>query len=262
MSAMCTMACAARVDPAPRSLPIPDAESPRQDEPEQRVLVIEDDLDIAQLIKLHLEDLPAQVKIAADGATGLEEALSGMYDLIVLDLRLPRMNGLDVCRRLRMQGVWVPVLIVTARTSDSERVVGLELGADDYLGKPFNIVELVARARALVRRASIRAAHAAPRKTLRLINLRIDPVSRRVHVDDREIALTPKEFDLLYILAKDRGRVFTKAELLETLWRLPYEGYEHSVTCHINRLRTKIESDPRDPRYILTVWGVGYKSAD
>ena len=234
----------------------------REEGSDYEVLLIEDEPDIAQLMKLYLEDLPARVNVVGDGVKGLEEALSRDYNLVVLDLRLPRLNGLEICRRVRAQGSAVPILVVSARASDAERVAGLELGADDYLGKPFNVAELVARARALLRRSAFRAAQAVQASVVQVSDIRIDPVRRRVQVGKREVSLTPKEFDLLYALARDRGRVFTKAELLEAIWQQPYEGYEHSVTCHINRLRSKIERDPRNPRHIITVWGVGYKFTD
>lgn len=242
--------------------PAAAAASLRQERAQYDVLVIEDEPDVAQLIKLHLEDLPARAAIMSDGEAGLTEAFSRAYDLIVLDLRLPRLDGLEICRRLRMHGAMVPILVVTARGCECERIAGLESGADGYLAKPFSAAELVAHARALLRRASIAPVQTPPTKALRVQDVRIDPVRRLAQVQDREVALTAREFDLLYALAKDPGRVLTKAELLESVWQLRYEGYEHSVTCEINRLRAKIEPDPRNPRYILTVWGVGYKFAE
>lgn len=228
---------------------------------EYRVLIVEDDADIAQLISLELEHLPAAVDIVGDGAAGLEAAASGRYDLIVLDLRLPRLGGLEICRRLRQQQLTVPILVVSARASESDRIVGLELGADDYIVKPFSPAELLARARALVRRSSMqRGASAA--EEVRVGDLRIEMPARRVWVRDRELSLTPKEFELLATLANDPGKVFKKEDLLAAVWGAPYEGYEHTITCHINRLRAKLEADPQNPRRILTVWGVGYKMSD
>lgn len=229
---------------------------------EYRVLIVEDDADIAQLIGLELEELPARVDIVRDGAAGLEAATSGRYDLIALDLRLPRVGGLEICRRLRQQGLLVPILVVSARSSESDRIVGLELGADDYIVKPFSPAELLARARALLRRSSMRAGIPSPSEELRVGDLRIDVPGRAVWVRDRKMPLTPKEFDLLTTLAKHAGRAFKKTELLAAVWGQPYEGYEHTLTCHINRLRAKIEADPQNPRRILTVWGVGYKMSD
>lgn len=226
---------------------------------EYRVLIVEDEADIAQLIALELEELPARVDIVADGAMGLDAANSGRYDLLALDLRLPHLGGLDICRRLREQGATVPILIVSARGSESDRIVGLELGADDYIVKPFSPAELLARARALLRRSSIVVAARSASGEVRAGDIRMDVPGRRVWVGAREIVLTPKEFDLLLTLAKEPGRVLSKKELLLAVWGLPYEGYEHTITCHINRLRSKIEADPQEPRRIVTVWGVGYK---
>lgn len=226
---------------------------------EYRVLIVEDDADIAQLIALELEELPARVDIVGDGAAGLDAANSGRYDLLALDLRLPHLGGLDICRRLRGQGATVPILIVSARGSESDRIVGLELGADDYIVKPFSPAELLARARALLRRSSIASGAWPAGGEVRVGDIRMDVPGRRVWIGAREIVLTPKEFDLLLTLAKEPGRVFGKKDLLSAVWGLPYEGYEHTITCHINRLRSKIEADPQEPRRILTVWGVGYK---
>lgn len=226
------------------------------------VLVIEDEPDVAELMRLHLEDLPARVVIVGEGPRGLAEGLSAKYDLVVLDVRLPGLNGLEICRRLRAEGVSTPVLIASARASDAERVAGLEIGADDYLGKPFNVVELVARAKALLRRSAAGGALSAGRNILGTVDLRIDPLRRTVHVGKRDVRLTAREFDLLCVLARSPGRVFTKAELLAAAWQRPYEGYEHSVTCSINRLREKIEREPHSPRCVVTVRGVGYKLAD
>lgn len=224
-----------------------------------RVLVVEDDEEIAELIKVHLEDLPGKVTTVSDGEAGLSEALTGAYDLIVLDVRLPARSGLDVCQTLRAQGVLSPILVVSAKSADVDRIVGLELGADDYLPKPFNVAELVARARALLRRGAYAQRATPGAAVLRVSDLAIDAAQRKVSVGAKEIELTSTEFDLLFLLARNRGRVFTRAQILEAVWKSPYEQYEHNVNCHINRLRLKLESNPRSPRYILTVWGVGYK---
>lgn len=235
--------------------------SQQRELPRYRVLVVEDEPDIAELICLHMQELPAATDTVAEGKAGLQAALSGQYDLVVLDLTLPHFNGLEICRRLRDHGSRIPILVVTARASDSERILGLELGADDYVGKPFNAAELVARARALLRRSEMRRiAEAGPYQVCGG-EVDIDPEARQVRVRGREISLTPKEFDLLYALAAEPGRVFTRAELLRNVWGLPFEGYEHSLTCQISRLREKIEDDPHHPRRLLTVWRVGYKIA-
>lgn len=245
----------AREPKGPRHAPRTRSDAVR----EYRVLIVEDDVDVAQLIALELEELPARVDVVGDGASGLDAAKSGQYDLLALDLRLPHLGGLDICRRLREQGATVPILIVSARGSESDRIVGLELGADDYIVKPFSPAELLARARALLRRSTMAPASWCESGELRVGDVRMDLPGRRVWVGAREIVLTPKEFELLLTLAKQPGRVFGKKELLSAVWGLPYDGYEHTITCHINRLRSKIETDPPEPRRIVTVWGVGYK---
>lgn len=226
------------------------------------VLIVEDQSEIADLIRLHLEELPAKVTVASTGREGLAAARKRHHDLIVLDVRLPDSDGLDLCQMLRLEGVSTPILIVSAKGADVDRILGLQLGADDYLAKPFNVAELVARAKALLRRTRYAAANTTPRESrLRVSDVVIDSATRHVTVASRNVELTAKEFELLYLLASQPGRVFTRAQILEALWRSPYEGYEHNVNCHINRLRLKLEHDPRAPRYILTVWGVGYKFA-
>jgi DNA-binding response OmpR family regulator len=228
----------------------------------RRILVIEDQPEIAQLTQLHLRELVDRVDTVGDGASGLEMALSGRYDLIILDLMLPALDGLDVCRRLRASDTYIPILILTARSSELDRVLGLELGADDYVTKPFSIRELVARVKAIFRRVEILADD--KRDAASLIvhgELHIDPQRREVSVRQREVALTAREFDLLLYFARNPGRVFRREQLLSQVWGYGYEGYEHTVNSHINRLRAKIERDPAQPEYILTVWGVGYKLA-
>jgi len=184
---------------------------------------------------------------------------------VVLDLMLPGFDGLEVCRRLRAAPGYVPILMLTARSTELDRVVGLEIGADDYLTKPFSIPELLARIKALFRRAESlgRTALAEPdRATLARGELRIDADLRQVCIGGRQVSLTAKEFDLLWHFAGHPGRVYTRLQLLDQVWRYNHDGYEHTVNSHINRLRAKIEDDPSNPRYILTVWGVGYKFVD
>jgi len=227
----------------------------------RRVLVVEDDGDIAHLLALHLRDLGCEVELAGDGEAGLARARSGRYDLVILDLMLPRIDGLELCRRLRAEGLGTLVLMLTARTAELDRVLGLELGADDYLTKPFSIHELVARVKALFRRSHAAAPPAAGAEVIELPGLRIDRASRSVTCAGRELELTAREFDLLYHFASHPGRVFTRTQLLDQVWGLGHESYEHTVNSHINRLRAKVEPDPTRPRYVLTVRGVGYKFA-
>lgn len=229
----------------------------------KRVLIVEDERELARLAALHLEDLGCEVDFAYDGSEGLAKALAGGFDLVLLDLMLPGIDGLEVCRRLRAQPDYVPILMLTARSTEDDRVLGLELGADDYLTKPFSLRELVARVKAIFRRMEAMAARDAPQDgPLRVGPVEIDPERRQVRIADRSVSLTAKEFDLLHELARHPGRVFTRGELLDRVWSYGYEGYEHTVNSHINRLRAKIEDDPAEPRLVQTVWGVGYRFFD
>lgn len=223
----------------------------------RRVLVVEDEPDMAQLLCLHLAELPAEVQARADGLAGLQAAQrQGPWDLIVLDLRLPGLDGLDVCRTLRQAGDRVPLLMLTARGSETDRVLGLELGADDYLTKPFSVLELAARVRALWRRLDDRAdpPHIDQPSRLRRGPLQMDRLQRRVWLHGEEVTLTEREFELLWCFACEPGRAFSRDELLDQVWDTRHDGYEHTVNTHINRLRNKI-----GPGYIHTVWGRGYR---
>ncbi len=227
----------------------------------RKILVIEDSRDIAHLLELHLPDLGCEVDVVHDGDVGLARALGAPYDLIILDLMLPGMDGLEVCRRLRARPNYTPILMLTAKSSEFDRVLGLEVGADDYLTKPFGIRELLARVKALFRRLDVLASQSisTPTETIRVGDLSIDTEKRRVALGERQIELTAKEFDLLVQFAHHPGRVYTRSQLLDLVWGYGHGGYEHTVNSHINRLRAKIEKDPARPHYILTVWGVGYK---
>jgi len=226
----------------------------------KRILVIEDERDIAELIRLHLSDLDFSVTVSCDGDTGIRKALAGSWDLIILDLRLPGVDGLEICRRIRQNSSFVPVLMLTSKSSELDRVVGLEIGADDYVTKPFSVLELIARAKAILRRAEMsRGGMAEPRGEVQLGCVAIDPTTRGAMIRGEYIDLTAREFDLLLHFATHPGRVFRRLELLDSVWGYGHEGYEHTVNSHINRLRSKIETDPANPELIVTVWGVGYK---
>ena len=228
---------------------------------EHRILVVEDQRDIAELVRMHIRDLGHQVDLAQDGDEGLERARTGRYDLIVLDVMLPARDGLDVVRQLRMERNPVPVLMLTARSAELDRVLGLELGADDYLTKPFSIAELQARIKAMLRRAELlqRPGRQDNERIAVGSSLVIDTASREVRIDGTTVPLTSKDFDLLLHFARNPGRVFSRMQLLDAVWGTTFEGYEHNVNTHINRLRAKIERDPADPRYVLTVRGAGYR---
>jgi DNA-binding response OmpR family regulator len=229
----------------------------------RRILVVEDDRDIAALVEMHLRDVGADITLAHDGLAGLELAMARPFDIIVLDLMLPSMDGLEICRRLRAQSRYTPILMLTARSTDVDRIVGLELGADDYLTKPFNVRELVARVKALLRRVdALSKAEPDEARVIASGELTIDVVKRRVTLRGDEVELTAREFDLLLHFARHPGRVYTRAQLLDQVWGYGHDGYEHTVNSHINRLRSKIEHDQSQPGFILTVWGVGYKFVD
>jgi len=230
---------------------------------ERRILVVEDQRDIADLIAMHLRDLGHAVDCVHDGGTGLEAARTGRYDLVVLDVMLPVRDGLDVVRALRLDRIDTPVLMLTARSTEIDRVLGLELGADDYLTKPFSIPELQARVKAILRRIDRKAAVAAAAPEQIVVgDLVIDEASREARVGGRVAPLTAREFELLLHFARHPGRAFTRMQLLDAVWGTTFEGYEHNVNTHINRLRSKIEADPANPRYVLTVRGVGYRFTD
>ena len=227
----------------------------------RRVLVVEDDRDIAALVRLHLPDLGCEVQLADDGAAGLALAQAQAFDLVILDVMLPGLDGLEICKRLRAGAHYLPILMTTSKASELDRVLGLELGADDYLTKPFSVGELMARVKAIFRRVDAMAASAAKPlpASLSAGELAIDLDRRVVTLAGRTVELTAKEFDLLAHFAAHPGRVFSRAQLLDKVWGYSNIGYEHTVNSHINRLRAKIEQDPAKPRYILTVWSVGYK---
>jgi len=230
----------------------------------RRILVVEDNTDIAELVALHLRDLDCEVTLAADGAAGFDLASAGGWDLIILDLMLPRMEGLELCRRVRAADGYTPILMLTAKSSEVDRVVGLEMGADDYLTKPFSIRELIARVKAIFRRLEAlgQGGRDEAGKRIEAGGMGIDPDKRQVTIAGAPVELTAREFDLLLQFARHPGRVYTRQQLLDMVWGYGHDGYEHTVNSHINRLRAKIETDPSHPAYILTVWGVGYKFND
>ena len=231
---------------------------------EAAILVIEDDPDIADLVRIHLSDLGYAVERAADGKTGLDKALHDKYALVILDLMLPELDGLEVCKRIRAKDPYLPILMLTAKAEELDKVLGLELGADDYLTKPFSIRELIARVKALFRRIEIDQENRQRDATqpLRFGDLTVEPKKRKVTLRNRTIELTAKEFDLLMLFAQHPGRAYSRQELLDLVWGYQYAGYSHTVNTHINRLRSKIEDDPSAPRYIKTVWGLGYRFAE
>jgi len=239
----------------------PDAGRLPTARPGARILVIEDDGDIADALRSHLEHAGHSVTVSADGTDGLALAGRGGYDLLIVDLMLPGLDGYEVCRRLRDRSESLPILILTARASERERVRGLELGADDYLTKPFGMSELLARVKALLRRAAPAVDGRRCLQPVVLGGLVIDAASRSASLRGQQLVLTAKEFDLLHWFARRPGRVFRRGELLDAVWGHDSESLEHTVSTHLNRLRSKIEPDPSRPSILVTVRGVGYKIA-
>ena len=229
----------------------------------RQVLIIEDDKDIAELISIHLRDLVNQIRHAPNGEAGLKMALAETFDLIILDIMLPGIDGLEVCKKLRAQGIITPILMLTAKSEEIDKVLGLEIGADDYLTKPFGVREFVARVKAIFRRQSIHGSNDQPSgSVIKIANLIIELDKHKVIIDGNRIELTPKEYDLLVLLASHPGKSYSREDLLNLVWGYEFSGYEHTVNSHINRLRSKIEADFSKPHFILTTWGVGYRFND
>lgn len=228
----------------------------------KKILIVEDDAHIADLLALHLRDDAFEVHCARDGHKGIELLESAHWDALVLDLMLPGVDGLEICRRARQMTSYTPIIITSARSSEVHRILGLELGADDYLAKPFSVLELVARVRALVRRTEAIARNSRlDTGMLQCHGVQLDPISREVRVAGTPIDLTPREFELLQFFLRQPGKVYSRIDLLNMVWGYHHDGYEHTVNTHINRLRLKIERNPAQPMLILTVWGRGYKFA-
>ena len=225
----------------------------------KKVLVIEDDKSIVELLEIHLKDLNCGVTTALDGAEGLKFATTESYDLIVLDIMLPNLNGLDICKEVRKRDVYTPILMLTSKSEEIDKVLGLEIGADDYLSKPFSIREFIARVKAILRRVEAIQKEIGNDADITVGELSIDVSKRKVSLNGSRIELTPKEFDLIHLLASHPGKTYTREQLLNILWGYQYNGYEHTVNSHINRLRSKLEPDVSNPKYILTTWGIGYR---
>lgn len=228
------------------------------------LLVVEDDENISTAISEYFSRVGYSVKTAEDGLAGVEAALQDHPDAIVLDLMLPKMDGLAVCRELREKAPYIPILMLTAKDDVVDKVLGLEMGADDYITKPFSLRELEARIKSVLRRTRqvVSTESAGDEAPIVRGRLRIDPSKREVTVGERQIELTPKEFDLLRLFASNPGRVFPRKYLLEKIWDYSYEGYDRTIDSHINRLRAKVEENPENPQMVLTVWGIGYKFSD
>ena len=229
------------------------------------VLIIEDDREIASIIATNIEDLGLSTEHVTDGKLGLKKAMEGGYALVILDIMLPQLDGISICSRIREKDPYTPILMLTAKAEEIDRVLGLELGADDYMTKPFSVRELTARIKALLRRAQTTGTETGAAEKLNSVcigDLLVDFDKHKVSVNVNPIDLTVKEFDLLGLFVRNPGRAYSRADLLNLIWGYQFEGYEHTVNTHINRLRNKIEKDPAHPRYLKTVWGVGYRFAE
>lgn len=230
----------------------------------KQVLIIEDDTEISNVVSVNLESHGIKTEQVHDGLLGLKRSKSGDFDLIILDIMLPGLDGISICRKLREENYEIPILMLTAKSDEIDLVLSLELGADDYMKKPFSMRELLARVGALIRRSekTVNKLEEESQDKLQFGELVIDYTKHQVIVRERLLNLTVKEFELLDLFAKNPGRVFSRSDLLNTIWGYNFEGYEHTVNTHINRLRNKLEIDPSNPKYLLTVWGLGYKFSE
>jgi two-component system, OmpR family, alkaline phosphatase synthesis response regulator PhoP len=227
----------------------------------KQILIVEDDSNIVELLSIHLRDLGCEVTAASSGHQGLVAAKSNAFDLVILDLMLPGLNGMEVCRKIRQTDRQTPIMMLTARSEEIDKVMGLETGADDYLTKPFSIREFIARVKVIFRRSEDhQAADNSPTSSIiHYGELKIDVDKRKVTLNNIRVELSPKEFDLMTLLASNPGKSYSRKNLLNLIWGYDFEGYEHTVNSHINRLRSKIEGDVANPKFILTTWGIGYR---
>ena len=223
----------------------------------KKILVVDDEKSIVKGIKFSLEQDDMKVEVAYDGETALELAKANHYDMILLDIMLPGFSGLEVCQMIR-EFSDVPIIMLTAKGDDMDKILGLEYGADDYITKPFNILEVKARIKAIFRRNNRNVPEQENQKVIETKGLKIDVDSRRVYIDDKEVNLTAKEFELVYLLVSNPNKVYSREQLLKTIWGPSYPGDARTVDVHVRRLREKIEAAPADPKYIHTKWGVGY----
>ena len=223
----------------------------------KKILVVDDEKSIVKGIKFSLEQDDMKVEVAYDGETALELAKANHYDMILLDIMLPGFSGLEVCQMIR-EFSDVPIIMLTAKGEDMDKILGLEYGADDYITKPFNILEVKARIKAIFRRNGRNVTEQENQKVIETKGLKIDVDSRRVYIDDKEVNLTAKEFELVYLPVSNPNKVYSREQLLKTIWGPSYPGDARTVDVHVRRLREKIEATPADPKYIHTKWGVGY----
>lgn len=228
----------------------------------QNILLVEDDSDISKLINLHFDGTQYKITSSSTGEEGLRNFTANKYHLIILDISLPDCNGMELCKKIRATDVHTPLMMLTCHADESDKVLALELGADDYVTKPFGILELMARVKAIMRRSNHVREELLVNKEIIIGDLMIDPCKRKACLHENRLELTVKEFDLLWLLASNPGKTFSRKDLLEKIWGFAFAGYEHTITSHINRLRLKIETDLHHPEYVLTAWGSGYRFAE
>lgn len=228
--------------------------------PTEPILIVEDDKDLSELIRIQLSDLDFKVVQSYNGTEAFNKASDNDFAMIILDVMLPGMDGFEICRKIRAKDSKTPILMLTAKAEEIDKIMGLEFGADDYLTKPFSIRELTARVKALLRRSQTSEDRQnSAQESIEFGELSIYPNKRIISLGDEQLELTSKEFDLLLLFANNPGRAYSRQQLLDVVWGYQYNGYSHTVNSHINRLRSKIEKDPSNPKYIQTVWGVGYR---
>jgi DNA-binding response OmpR family regulator len=229
----------------------------------KNILLIEDDPEISKLLDLHLSSDEYNLTTLSNGQEALNLIMTNDLDLIILDIALPGLNGLEVCKKVRQHSATIPIMMLTCHNEESDKVLALELGADDYVTKPFSILELIARTKALLRRGEhiLQNGHI-DKEEINFKELVLNATKRKACIKGQRLELTPKEFDLLLLLANNPGKTFSRFELLEQVWGVAFSGYEHTITSHINRLRIKLETDLHHPQYILTAWGTGYRFAE
>ncbi|MEO5782447.1 MAG: response regulator transcription factor [Ginsengibacter sp.] len=227
------------------------------------ILLVEDDPEITKLLKLHFDSQAYHITSCLSGEEAIKKIEENKFDLVILDITLPGINGMELCKIFRKNDASIPLMMLTSHSEETDKVLALELGADDYVTKPFGILELMARAKALLRRGNKNPAiENNETEVITFKDLLIDSGKRRASLKGERLDLTPKEFDLLLLLSRNPGKTFSRNELLEIIWGVAFEGYEHTITSHINRLRIKIEPNLQRPQYILTSWGTGYRFSE
>lgn len=229
----------------------------------KKILLVEDDPEITTLLELHLDTQSYNLTSTSTGKEALKQEAEENFDLIILDITLPDIGGMELCKTFRRKNKHTPIMMLTCKGEETDKVLALDLGADDYVTKPFGVLELMARTKALLRRGEQTQIEKEDHKEqINFKNLIIDTDKRKASIRGKRIELTNKEFDLLVLLAKNPGKVFSRHDFLELIWGVAFSGYEHTITSHINRLRIKIETDLQHPEYILTAWGTGYRFAE